>query len=59
METANLLVNLPNVDKAKYARQDDIFNHHAKVYLQSCSDTLCGPPTTTQESMQFIRLQMT
>ena len=33
-------------------------NHHIEVNFDSRDDMLCGPPTTIQETMQFIRLQM-
>ena len=35
-----------------------INNDHILVNLESCDDILCGPPTTTWETMQFIRLQI-
>ena len=31
----------------------------ARCFLESHDDMLCGPPTTTRESMQLIRLQTT
>ena len=34
-------------------------NHHMEENLESRDDMLWCPPTTTQETMQFIRLQMT
>ena len=33
-------------------------NHYIEVNLESYDDMVCGPPTTTPESMQFIRLQI-
>ena len=40
------------------ANIDIITINHIEVNLESRDDMLCGPPTTTRESMQFIRLLM-
>ena len=43
---------LPNIDYVWMP-----FNH-IEVNLESRDDIVCGPPTTTRETMQFIMLQM-